>query len=67
MGKQKKGVLAIRTKKWEYCACGYNWATLFLGEINTETYPSGWESLTFETIKYGHDSRMTLTREGLRW
>jgi hypothetical protein len=26
--------------KWDVHARGYNWATLFLGEINTGTWPS---------------------------
>jgi hypothetical protein len=36
---------------------GYNWATLFLGDINTRSGPPSWESLESETVKYGHKSR----------
>jgi hypothetical protein len=32
----------------------YNWATIFLREINTGTWPSRWESLKFEAEKYGY-------------
>jgi hypothetical protein len=31
----------IRKLQWP----GYNWATLFLGELNTGTWPPGWGSL----------------------
>jgi hypothetical protein len=44
---------------WEY-----NWATLSPGDIPG---PTGWRSLESETVKYGHESRGTRTRERLRW
>jgi hypothetical protein len=45
----------------------YNWATLFLGEINTGTWPSRmWESQIRE-VKYGHETLGIRTRERLRW
>jgi hypothetical protein len=50
-----------RDEKGTQCR-GYNWATLLLGDINTETWSSGWEGLKFETGKYGHESRGTQTR-----
>jgi hypothetical protein len=37
----------------------YNWAILFLREINTGTWPYRLGSLKFETLKYGHESRGT--------
>jgi hypothetical protein len=46
---------------------GYNWATLFLGDINTGTWPSGWGSLESRTIKCGHEFRRTRTWEWLCW
>jgi hypothetical protein len=46
---------------------GYNWATLFLEEINTGTWLSRWGNLKLETVKFGHESRGTRTRERLRW
>jgi hypothetical protein len=36
----------------EPSAWGYNWATLFLGDINTGTWPSRLGSLEFERVKY---------------
>jgi hypothetical protein len=39
---------------------GYNWATLFLGDINTETGPLGWKSLRLES----NGSCTTLTSQG---
>jgi hypothetical protein len=50
----------------EPSAWGYNWATLLLGDISTETWSSGRESLESETAKYGHEFRGTRTREWLR-
>jgi hypothetical protein len=41
----------------------YNWAILFLGNISTGPDPPGWGSLQSETVKYGHESRGTRTRE----
>jgi hypothetical protein len=35
---------------------GYNWATLFLGHINTGTWAPGWGSLESQTVKCGHES-----------
>jgi hypothetical protein len=46
---------------------GYNWATLFLGDINTGSWSSTWGSLETETVKCGHESCGTLTSEWLRW
>jgi hypothetical protein len=41
---------------------GYNWDTLFLGEINTGTWPSRLGGVPkIETIKYAHDSHGTQT------
>jgi hypothetical protein len=37
----------------------YNWATLFLGKINTGTWPSRLEESKIETIEYAHESRGT--------
>jgi hypothetical protein len=47
---------------------GYNWVTLFLGEIYTGTWPS-WLAggLKKETINYAHESRGTQIWERLRW
>jgi hypothetical protein len=46
----------------------YIWATLFLWDINTGTWPSRFgESQELGTIKQGLESRETQTREGLRW
>jgi hypothetical protein len=46
----------------------YNWATLFLEEINTGTWPSMLEeSKKIGTIKYDLESSGTQNREGLRW
>jgi hypothetical protein len=44
-------------------AWGYNWVTLFLRDINTETWSSRLGSLESETLKYGRESRGTRTRE----
>jgi hypothetical protein len=39
---------------------GYNWATLFLGEINTGTWQSRFGGvLKIETINYARESRGT--------
>jgi hypothetical protein len=43
--------------KREPSAWGYNWATLLLGDINTELGPPGWGSLESETVKYSHEFR----------
>jgi hypothetical protein len=51
--------------KREPCACGYNWATLFLGEINTGTSPSRlgesrfWESKIWSWVPRNLDLGMT--------
>jgi hypothetical protein len=45
---------------------GYNWATPFLGDISTETWPSRLGSLESETVKYGHEYHGTQTQEWLR-
>jgi hypothetical protein len=44
-------------------AWGYSRVTLFLGEINTGTWPSRMGNLNFGTAKYGHKSRGTWARE----
>jgi hypothetical protein len=44
---------------------GYN--CLFLGDINTGTWPSRLGSLESETVKYGHEFRRSRTWEWLRW
>jgi hypothetical protein len=49
---------------WTQCP-GYNWATQFLGKINTETWPLG--GIKMETLKYARESRGTQTWERLRW
>jgi hypothetical protein len=41
----------------------YNWATLFLGDINMGTCPPSWRSLESETVEYGHESHGTWGRE----
>jgi hypothetical protein len=33
---------------------GYNWASLFLGDINTGTWPSSLGGVSDETVKYGY-------------
>jgi hypothetical protein len=40
---------------------GYNWATLYLGEINVGTWVSRLGVSKIEAIKYAHDSRGTQT------
>jgi hypothetical protein len=48
----------------EPSAWGYNWATLFLGEINSEPGLADWErSLESESVKYGNESHGTQARE----
>jgi hypothetical protein len=46
---------------------GCNWATKFVWDINMGMWPSRLGSLESETVKYGHESRGTLTREWLCW
>jgi hypothetical protein len=41
----------------------YNWANLFLGDIDTGLGPPSWGSLDSETVNYGHESRRTRTQE----
>jgi hypothetical protein len=36
----------------ESSAWGYNWTTLFLGDINKRPRPPAWGILEFETVKY---------------
>jgi hypothetical protein len=48
-------------------AWGYNWATLFLEDINKGPGPPGWGTLESETVKHGHESRGTPTQEQLLW
>jgi hypothetical protein len=59
-------VVGGETKR-EPSSWGYNWATLFLVDINTGTDPPGWGSLESETVKYGHESRWTRTQDWLLW
>jgi hypothetical protein len=54
-------------KKMEPSAWGYNCATLFLEDINTETWPFRLGSLESETVKCGHESCRTWTWEWLCW
>jgi hypothetical protein len=51
----------------KYNARGYNWATLFLAEINTGTWPSRLGIFKKKTVKYCHESRGARTREILHW
>jgi hypothetical protein len=44
-------------------ALGYNLATLFLGICLRVPGPPGCESPESETVKYGRESRVTLTLE----
>jgi hypothetical protein len=44
-------------------AWGYNQATLFLGDINSRTWPSRLWSLESERVKCGHESRGIVTCE----
>jgi hypothetical protein len=41
----------------------YNWATLFLGDINTGTWFSWLVETQYGEIKYGHESRGTQTEK----
>jgi hypothetical protein len=51
-------------KKREASAWGYNWVTLFLGDIYIlGPGPSRLEGFEYETEKYGHQSRRTRTWE----
>jgi hypothetical protein len=47
----------------EPSARGYNWTTLFPGDINTGTWPSRLGGVSNETVKYGHEFCGTWTRE----
>jgi hypothetical protein len=58
--------VVISEEKGTQCR-GYNWATLFLGDINTGPSPSGWGSLKFETVRYCHESCWIRALERLRW
>jgi hypothetical protein len=53
---------ASRGDKREPSARGYNWATLFLGDINTETWTSRL-GVSDERVKYGHEFCGTSTQE----
>jgi hypothetical protein len=46
---------------------GYGWDTLFLRDINTETWPSWLGCLESESVKCGHESCGTRTWEWMRW
>jgi hypothetical protein len=54
------------TTKFKPSAWGYNWATLFLGDINTETWPSRfgeyriWECNIWSRVPPDSDPRMTV-------
>jgi hypothetical protein len=55
-----------RRRKGNRVPVGYNWATLFMGDINTRTWPSrfaGGGVLESEALKYGHESCGTRIRE----
>jgi hypothetical protein len=56
----RRGRPKIEPGAWEY-----NWATSSMGDINTGTWPStlGGGGLESETVKYGHETRGTQTRE----
>jgi hypothetical protein len=54
---------ATEATKRELGAWGYNWTTLFLGDINTGTWPSSLGGLETETVKYGHQYPKTRTRK----
>jgi hypothetical protein len=50
----------VRGDRREPSARGYNWDTLFLGDINTGTWPSRLEGVTrIGSIKYGLESHET--------
>jgi hypothetical protein len=50
---------------WDVMLCSvpsswvYNWAILFLGDINTRIWPPDWRILESETVKCGRKSRWT--------
>jgi hypothetical protein len=44
-------------------ACEYNWATIFLGDINEGSGLLGWRSFESETVKYDHVSRRNRIKE----
>jgi hypothetical protein len=46
---------SLEAKEGEPSAWWYNWATLFLGDVNTETWSSRLGSLETETVKYDHE------------
>jgi hypothetical protein len=48
-------------------AWGYNWATLFLGDIDIGPGHLGWESLKFQIVIFGHESCGTQNRERVPW
>jgi hypothetical protein len=53
---------------WVTGGTQYNWATLFMGKINTGTWPSRLGGVSkIETIKYVHESNGTQIWERLRW
>jgi hypothetical protein len=52
---------------WCCSARGYNWATLFLGDINTGTWPSRLGESQMRQVKCGLEFCGTLTKEWLLW
>jgi hypothetical protein len=55
--------LLYEAMKRKPSAWGCNWDTLFLGDINRGPGPPDWERLKSETVKYGHKSCRTQTKE----
>jgi hypothetical protein len=65
---QADSIMALRVvggDEREPSAWEYNWATLFLREINKygEPNPPVWGSLESETVRYDYESHGTRTRE----
>jgi hypothetical protein len=55
-------------RNWFPVRDGLNLYILFTSARNQQgSGPPGWGSLECETVKYGHESRETRTREWLRW
>jgi hypothetical protein len=52
---------------WQPSARGYNWATLFLGDINTGNLALQVEGVSNETVKYDREFCGTSTQEWLLW
>jgi hypothetical protein len=52
-GKAVKGGNAQSAKPVPWEGGGYNWTTLFLGDINMWTWPSRLDEFQIEALKYG--------------